>query len=209
MKTQPRPSFFRDLVSAHVRAALLGAVVLSPMGAWSAPVESPTQLLPNGDFESATQEANWPDFWSRPTAGSCSWDQEDGRRYLRMNVTEPGQVVLSYRSITLAPEVKALQVKLRARVIGLKCGPQSWFDARVMADFKTKEGQKLKGAKAIVFRKDTDGWVERTVSYPVPEGAAVLEIMPTLFQAYSGTFDIDELIVTPVAPAAQAAAPAP
>lgn len=208
MKTQPNLPHLRKNLFAQGRAVLTGVTLaLAPLAAQPAPASAPTQLLPNGDMEAATSEANWPDHWSRPTAGSCSWDQDEGKRYLRMNVTEPGQVVLTYRSIALPPEVKAVQVSLRARVIGLKCGAQSWFDARIMADFKTKDGQKLKGAKAIVFRKDTEGWVERSVRYAVPEGASVLEIMPTLFQAYSGTFDIDEIIITPIDPAEVATAP--
>jgi hypothetical protein len=199
MKTRhpiPSPG---NLSFASVRAFALGLVFASVLGAQEPPV-APVQLLSNGDLEASTSEPGWPDHWSRPSAGSSSWDEEDGRRYLRLNVTQPGEVVLTYRSITLPPEVKAVQLSLRARVIGLKCGPQAWFDARVMADFKTKDGEKVKGAKVIAFRKDTDGWVERSVRFAVPDGAAVLELMPTLFQAYSGTFDIDELLVTPIAP---------
>lgn len=212
MKNQPRLPALGNLALVRLCVPVIGLLFSSVLGAQTS--SAPAQLLPNGDLEAATVEANWPDFWSRPSAGSSSWDAEDGRRYLRMNATAPGEVVLTYRSINLPPEVKALQLSLRARVIGLKCGPQAWFDARVMTDFKTKDGQKVKGAKTIVFRKDTDGWVQRTVSFSVPEGAAVLEIMPSLFQTYSGTFDIDEIILTPVneppAPApAPAATPAP
>jgi hypothetical protein len=200
MKTRHLISSPGKLSLANVRAFALGLVFASALGAQE-PAPTPVQLLPNGDLETSTKEAGWPDHWSRPDAGSCSWDEEDGRRYLRLNVTEPGEVVLSYRSITIPPEVKALQLTLRARVIGLKCGPQAWFDARVMADFKTRDGEKVKGAKSIAFRKDTDGWVERSVRFAVPDGAAVLEIMPTLFRAYSGTFDVDEILVTPIDPA--------
>lgn len=213
MKTRLQLPSLETAAFARVRAsvAVLVFAFASALGAQAS--AAPGQLLPNGDLESATAEAGWPDHWSRPAAGSYSWDEESGRRYLRLNVTEPGQVVLSYRSITLPPEVKAVQLSLRARVIGLKCGPQAWFDARVMTDFKTKDGLKLKGAKAISFRKDTGDWVERSVRFAVPDGAAVLEVMPTLFQAYSGTFDIDEILVTPIEPsevgAAPAAAPAP
>ena len=194
---------------ARLRAGALGLVFASALGAQIPAPAAPAQLLSNGDLETSTSEPGWPDHWSRPAAGSCSWDKEGERRYLRLNVTEPGQVVLSYRSITLPPEVKAVQLSLRARVIGLKCGPQAWFDARVMTDFKTKDGLKLKGAKAISFRKDTSDWVERSVRFAVPDGAAVLEIMPALFQAYTGTFDIDEILVTPIDPAEVNATPAP
>lgn len=210
MTTLPRSPLAGDAALARLRIVAIGLLFASALGAQTPPAAG--QLLPNGDLEAATVEANWPDYWTRPSAGSSSWDAEEGRRYLRMNATAPGEVVLTYRSINVPAEVKALQLSLRARVIGLKCGPQAWFDARVIVDFKNKDGQKMKGAKTIVFRKDTDGWVQRTVSFSVPEGAAVLEIMPALFQVYSGTFDIDEIIVTQVAEppaAAPAAVPAP
>lgn len=211
MKTQPTPALIGQLFAARLRRVALGIVLLASLGAEArAEAAVGAQLLPNGDLETATVDPHWPDNWSRPTAGSCSWEAEEGRHFLRLNVVQPGDVVLTYRSIVLTPAVKDVQVKLRARVIGLKCGPQPWFDARVMADFKTKDGQKMKGAKTIAFRKDTGGWIERTVRFSVPDGAATLELMPTLFKAYSGTFDIDELIVTSVEPAAApAAAPEP
>lgn len=172
------------------------------------PAPAPAPLISNGDFETSTQEANWPDYWSHPQAGSSSWEMEEGKRYLRLNATAPGEAVLVYRIITIPSGVKALELSLRARVIGLKCGPQPWFDARVMTDFKNPAGVKIKGAKTINFRKDTDGWVERKVRFAVPEGAVAIEIMPTLFQTYSGTFDLDELQLKAIDPA-ELAPPAP
>lgn len=160
-----------------------------------------TQLLPNGDFETSTMEPNWPDFWSQPRGGSFSWELEDGKRYIRINTIQQGETVLVYRVVKIPSDVKALEMSLRSRVIGLKCGPQPWFDARIMADFKSATGQKVKGAKTISFRKDTDGWTERKVRFLVPTGAAALELMPTLFQAYAGTFDIDDLQLTVIEPA--------
>lgn len=211
MKTHPLNSRMFFGARARARFAALAGIVALGLGAahgvaQTAPAAA-VQLLPNGDFESATQDPNWPDHWSRPNAGSFSWDAEGGKRYLRLNVTEPGQVVLSYRSVTIPAGVKALQLSLRARVIGLKCGPQAWFDARVMTDFKTKDGAKLKGAKSISFRKDTGEWVDRSVRFAVPDGAAALEIMPSLFQAYSGTFDLDEILLVVIDPAELAPAP--
>lgn len=166
-------------------------------------------LVINGDFELSTIEPNWPDHWGQPRAGSSSWEAEEGRHYIRLNVINPGETVLIFRSVAIPADVKAVKLSLRARVIGLKCGSQSWFDARVIADFKNPAGVKLKGAKALSFRKDTDGWVERSVSFAVPEGAAVLELLPCLFQAYSGTFDIDDLQLTAIDPATLNAPPIP
>jgi hypothetical protein len=86
-------------------------------------------------------------------------------------------------------------------------GAQLWFDARIMADFKSAAGAKVKGAKPLVFRKNTD-WVERKVSFLVPEGAVALEIMPALTQVDAGSFDIDDLTVEVIDPASIPQAPA-
>lgn len=206
---KPCPSKY--LPACRPLALASALLFLGGLLAAAARAETPAAqpLILNGDFELSTIEPNWPDHWGQPRAGSSSWEAEEGRRYIRLNTTTPGETVLIFRSIAIPPEVKAVKLTLRGRVIGLKCGAQSWFDARVMADFKNPAGNKLKGAKAISFRKDTEGWVERSVSFAVPEGATVLELMPCLFQAYSGTFDIDELQLTAIDAATLNAPPIP
>ncbi|HBR92833.1 MAG TPA: hypothetical protein DEA90_01560, partial [Opitutae bacterium] len=58
--------------------------------------------------------------------------------------------------------------------------------------------QKIKDFKPITFGRDTDGWVERTVTMPVPDGAVFMAIMPSLLQVNAGTLDIASITVTPV-----------
>jgi hypothetical protein len=43
----------------------------------------------------------------------------------------------------------------------------------------------------------------------VPEGAVSIDIMPSLFQVYTGTIDIDEIQLTEVDPAETSAPAAP
>lgn len=180
------------------RALLLAGLWLGVFG--GAPTLSAQGLLSNHDFTEASSDPSWPEHWNRPKAGSVSWDIEGERRYVRMSTSEPGQNLLMYRIVKVPADAKALEISLTARVIGLKCGPQPWFDARVMADFKSATGEKVRGAKTISFRKDTDDWVERRVRFLVPEGGVAIEIMPTLFNVYSGTFDIDLLQVSVIDP---------
>ena len=208
MKTYPDRSGF-PVVSPMMfrRLAMLGLGVFFAAAAFAQAAPGAV-LISNGDFETSTQEPDWPDHWSHPKSGSSSWELEEGKRFLRINTTAPGETVLIYRVVAIPAGVKALELSLRARVIGLKCGPQPWFDARIMTDFKNSAGTKMKGAKPLTFRKDTDGWVERKVRFAVPEGAIALEVMPTLFQAYSGTFDLDEVQLTAVDPALLNPAPA-
>jgi|GEM_PF-756858 hypothetical protein len=209
MKPYPRflcSSLFSPVVLRRLVPFLLGVFAAQTVSATE--IEPGTPLLSNGDFEVSTVEAHWPDHWSRPKAGSSSWEIEDGKRFLRINATAPGELVLVYRIVNIPSGVKAVELSLRARVIGLKCGPQPWFDARVMTDFKNAAGVKVKGARPISFRKDTDGWIERKVRFAVPEGAVAFEIMPSLFRTYSGTFDIDEIQLAVIDPAQLNPAPA-
>lgn len=186
------------------RLALASGLLIS---AFLLPQTALADLIANGDFESATDNPNWPDGWSPPKAGSSSYESEDGRRFLRINSTAPGETIILYRNVAIPAGVKAVELSLRARVIGLQPGAQPWFDARVLCDFKSISGAKLKGAKAIAFRRDTDGWAERKVRFAVPEGAVSIDIMPSLFQVYTGTIDLDEVQLKEIDPAEIAAAP--
>lgn len=190
MNTTPAP-FLRRLALA---TGLLFAGLLIPQAALA-------NLIGNGDFETATDNPNWPDGWAHPKSGSCSYEIEDGRRFIRMNATAPGETIILFRNVPIPAGVKAVELSLRARTIGLQPGTQPWFDARVLADFKSISGEKLRGARPISFRRDTDGWVERKIRFAVPEGAVSIDIMPSLFQVYTGTIDIDEVQLKEIDPA--------
>jgi len=41
--------------------------------------------------------------------------------------------------------------------------------------------------------QSTEGWVERSAKFLVPEGAKTLDFMPALFQVETGTFDLDDM----------------
>jgi hypothetical protein len=190
MNNTPAPLLRRIVLAS----SLLVAGLLLPQTALA-------DLIGNGDFETANDNPNWPDGWAKPKAGSCSYEIEDGRRFVRINSTAPGETIILYRNVMIPAGVKAVELSLRARIIGLQPGAQPWFDARVLADFKSISGVKLKGAKPISFRRDTDGWVERKIRFAVPEGAVSIDIMPSLFQVYTGTIDLDEVQLKEVDPA--------
>lgn len=193
MKTPAtRPALLRRLA---LSSGLLFTGLLLPHSAQA-------NLIGNGDFETATENPNWPDGWSPSKSGSCSYEKtEDGRRFIRVNATAPGETIIIYRNVAIPAGVKAVELSIRARVIGLQPGAQPWFDARILCDFKSVSGAKLKGAKHIFFRRDTDGWVERKSRFAVPEGAMSIDIMPSLFQVYTGTIDLDEVQLREIDPA--------
>ena len=99
-----------------------------------------------------------------------------------------------YRLVPIPDGVKALELSWKQRVSDLKPGKQAWFDARIMMEWKDADGTKLKGAPGAPYaRKNTDGWVEKSIKFLVPEGAKNLEFMPALFQVEAGTYDLDDI----------------
>lgn len=145
-------------------------------------------LIPGGDFEAA--------------AGKKNIVEEEGNHFLRLQTTEPGKMVMDYRTIDVPADAKALQLTWKQRVTGLKKGDKPWFDARIMMEWKDAAGGKMSAKPSPPYaQKDTDGWVEKTTSFLVPEGAATLVLMPSLFQAKAGTFDLDNLVLKPTDPA--------
>ncbi len=165
----------------------------------AAVLEKSGSLISNGDFETAgkggERAADWSGAWGA---------DPDGNRFLRLQSTEPGKMVMSFRTVVIPADVRALELKLRWRVTDLKRGELAWHDARIMMDIKNAAGQKLSpGPSAVYTNRNTPdgGWVERSASFLVPEGGVTLDFMPALFNVKAGTFDLDDVVLTPTDPA--------
>ena len=158
----------------------------------AAPAPSAVQpLVANGDFE-ASKDGLKPDGWGLPDG--ATWEKEGDNHFLRLKSPKPGATVMVYRAVPLTPGIKALELGFRVRYEGIKRGKESWFDARIMANFKDASGQVLKpGPPHPSFTGTATEWKPQTHRFRVPEGAAVLELMFTLFQAQSGQIDFDDV----------------
>jgi len=200
------------LLSNRVRlltaALVLGALPASLVHA--APDTKPVDanLVINGSLEAPNATKDYALGWAKARGGKVSWLAEAGDHFIRLESTEPGKMVSIYHPVALQG-AKAVELTVKARVTGLVRGDQSWFDARVMSNFRDAGGAEIKSAsKPIAFGKDTDGWVERKVVMTVPEGAVMLAILPTLLNVNAGTMDITEVKLLAVEPPAAAPAPA-
>jgi len=147
-------------------------------------------LLANGDFSTTAQGADWPDDWPHPQG--VSWEKEDNVRFLRLQSSQPGQMVLVYRRAYLPkPLPPAVEIRLRVRYSAVKPGEKSWNDARFMAHFKDHSDRVLKPEPDMpAFHGSSAGWIDKTLLVKVPVGAAYLELMPCLFQPAEGTLDL-------------------
>ncbi|MGB8356089.1 MAG: glycoside hydrolase family 5 protein [Chthoniobacteraceae bacterium] len=152
-------------------------------------------LLSNGRFDK--DGGNWPADWPHPEG--ATWEKEGDFHFLRLQSTEPGKMIMAYRQITLpAVHPPALELRVRVRAQDIKPGEKSWFDGRIILDFKDKDGHPLKPQpSAPNFKGTTKGWEDKSIFFPVPEAAAVLDIMPCLFQVAQGTMDLAQCEIFP------------
>lgn len=172
----------------RILPALL-ALAIAPLPSIHA--QTPISPLANGDFESDHDQDKWPDNWTRESG--ASWESEDGNRFVRLKQTEPGKMIVLYNAVPVGAQ-KNLTLSLRVRYQGVKPGAEKWNDARLIFHFKDAQRKPLNPDPApLYFLGDSNGWQEKTVRLQVPQGAALLEIMPSLFQVQSGTLDIDDL----------------
>ena len=171
--------------------AALAGVILPACAQQDAPAA--TSLIPNGNFQLDDNTDGTPDGWGAPK-GPLSYQKEGDNTFARLHSEKPGQTAMLYRLVPIPDGVKAVELTWKQRISEIKPGKQAWFDARIMMEWKDADGKKLKGAPSAPYaRKDTDGWVDKSIKFIVPEGAKNLEFMPALFQVQAGTFDLDDI----------------
>ena len=182
-------------------AGSLLAILALPLHA-----QTGTPLVKNSSMEEANKDGSWPDHWPKLKSGG-SWETEGGNHFIRMTSTAPGEMVMLYSEIPIPPGTPALELTWRWRLANVKPGKQPWFDARFMMEFMDANREKIGPAPSPPYGKGTTkGWVEKKTSFLVPAGATTLKFMPSLFQAESGTMDLDDIVIRPTDTAALEAA---
>lgn len=159
-------------------------------------------MMQNGDMQ-AEGKNGAPEGWGGAKEGSISYPTEDGNRFLRITAPEPFKMVLNYRPVMLPTTAKAIEITWKQRITDIKAGKENFHDARIMTDFIDARFNKVKGGPVLgSAKKATDGWVEKSKSVLVPEGAAGIALMPALFMVEKGTFDLDDFVIKATDPAA-------
>lgn len=147
-------------------------------------------LMSNGDFETSL---GWP------VGKGITIEEDSGNHFLRLESTEPGTQIQAYRKITIPGGLQKLAVNFRVNHTNIKPGAENWHTGRVIMHFKDANGQVLKpDPKPFSFVGESNGWIEKSVEIPVPEGAVEFEFMPALFQVAMGTLEIDDVTIVPV-----------
>lgn len=140
------------------------------------------------DFQGADAQKSWP------LKESITIEREDGNKFYRLQSPAPGEMVLAYKEIPIPDGVEAIQMSWKQRIQNLQRGEKSWFDARIMMEYMDAERGKMSSRPPNPnTSKNTDGWVEKSYAFNVPEGAKIIKFMPALFQVKSGTYDLDDI----------------
>jgi hypothetical protein len=189
------------MILARLVSSVRFVVVCSALVGFARAEGPGKNVIANGGFEEDANNDAWPDGWGKLKTGG-TWETEGTNHFLRLRSPKAGETVLLYQLQNLGRDMKAAELSFKWRVTDLKPGKESYHDARVMLGFKDADGKKLKGGPSAPFvRKSTDGWVERSVKFLVPEEASQLEIMPALMQVDSGTMDLDDVSLRSLDPA--------
>lgn len=163
-----------------------------------APLAAADTLLSNGDFEAAKDGK--PDGWS--LQAGVSYESEGANHFLRLTGAGTSTQVSVFREVPVNG-AKAISVAYKVRYAEVKRGGQPWHDARIIMEAKNAEKAAIKGALPHPFFTGTsNGWVAKSFSRVLPEGTATISFMPALFMVESGTFDIDDIVITAIDPAA-------
>lgn len=189
----PSMHFVSLLRSARL---VLAGVLFAGLGVAAVSAE-PGSLLPNGSFETANATGEWPEGWGR--AKNVTWESEPGNYFLRLSSPAPGTHVSLYKKITLPGDLTMLELSFRVRVTGLVVGTEKWYDARVIMNFRDAAGKITTAKPTPYFNTDHDGWRIMVYQVAVPPGSVTLEFLPSIFRATSGVFDIDDIVLKPVA----------
>jgi hypothetical protein len=158
-----------------------------------------SKLISNGDFQTATHDATWPDDW--PKGKGLTWETEGGKHFLRLVAQEPGKMLMAYREVDIPTGTQKLEVTIKYRTSGIVVGAQNFMDARAIFHFLNTAKKNIPpDPAALSFSKEASDWTTVTEQFAVPVGALKLVVLPTLFQVSSGTLDLGSVSVTSVGP---------
>ena len=168
---------------------------VQPSGTPPPSASTAKNLIPNGTFQTDSSGSGAPDGWK--LASGITWEQEGGRHFMRLTQQQPGKLLMLYREVKIPAGTKAIEIGFQYRVSGIQKGAQGWFDARAIFHYLDGTRQQVKPEpRAMTFTSGT--WTEVTQKVEVPEGVAMVVLMPSLFQVAAGVLDLAEVRVTPL-----------
>lgn len=130
---------------------------------------------------------------------------EGGNNFLRLHDPDSDRSVKTSWQIKIPEGTEAVELTWRQRVTRVIDGERPYFDARIALTFYIAGGKEIwrsRMPESPYTTEPTDGWVEKKTQLLIHEQAEVFEISPTLYTANAATFDVDDLVLKPIDPAA-------
>lgn len=118
-----------------------------------------------------------------------------GKRAFDVPFNGAGKMGLVYTPVFLPKGTGGVVVSGEVKYSNVVRGDKNWFDARVLTDFIDTNCKKVKGGPAIGGWHGTSDWKAFRKSIKVPEGAAGIAVMPSLFNVKSGELSVRNLSV--------------
>jgi len=172
---------------SNTLSVILGSLMALGLAMPAAAAAAPTELFPNADFETPLDGL----------PAGVTYETEKKNHFIRITAN-PAAMVMLYKEVNVSG-LKLVQIAYRERHHGVVAGAQSWNSAVVMIDFKDADHKSVPGATPPPhFSGTSDDWNDQCTAVAVPDGATYLAVMPTMFNAAAGTFDIDDLHITAV-----------
>lgn len=122
-------------------------------------------------------------------------ESEGGKKFLRVENTDPNKDVTCENFFKLDPSWKKVKISAKIRTKDLKCGAEIYQDARVMVVFCDDKGNQVGKFGEVPFVKVDQDWKEITAVREVPEGATGIKLQVGLIRS-TGTADFDDISVT-------------
>lgn len=164
---------------------LLGLMIGGALPAFS------SNLLSNSDFQQGIQG------WTiQGDQARVRVEDEGGHRFLRLELDQPGFLVVS-QQFPVGADWKGLRVHGRARVEGLKKGPEGHNTATFLYGFDDAKGQHVGPWFQTMLQQDQPWTDFQAQVTEIPEGAAKLTVQAAFMNA-AGRADFANLSVEPV-----------
>jgi hypothetical protein len=161
----------------------------------AAPVYEWTRAFPEGTFERKDERGEVIGWDIDGT--NARIEQEDDNRFLRLSNATARNTIFAQSQWRVLPQWKNVRVSARIRAGNLKNGANPLDGARFQILFtNANEELILPLPPPIDVKKDTD-WIDLQTICPVPQGATILKLMPTLSRT-TGMLDIDDVLIEPV-----------
>jgi hypothetical protein len=187
----PLPVDSVELFLAPVAGEPLHVSLAPPVAATPAPLfaVAAEPLIGNGQFTAALAG------WNVPNPAGAAVVTEHGNSFVRLT----GSAIVQ-RDIPLNPSWGKLRIGVHARYTDIVPGAKSWHRGRVNLDFKDAKGKHVGDwPRMIDYLGTRADWQHDEETYDIPAGATKLRLQLGMWEVQSGTLDLDNIVLEPVA----------